>query len=85
MPVVGAPDNHIAKYVQIPENWQSKNYAFDFLESINAVISQEIMDEIVSANFHTLAVNESTDISVSKCLILYFKYRDNSDKVFFEY
>ena len=22
---------HIAKYVRIPENWQSKNYAFDFL------------------------------------------------------
>ena len=38
------------------------------------------MEKIASANFHTLTVDESTDISVSKCLILYFKYR-----VSFEY
>ena len=43
------------------------------------------MDKIASANFYTLTVDESTDISISKCLILYFKYRDNSDKVFFKY
>ena len=68
-------NNHMTKYVGIPENWRSKNYAFEFLESINVVISQEIMEEIASANFHTLTVEESTDISVSKCLIIYFKYR----------
>ena len=73
-------NNHMAEYVRIPENWQSKNYAFEFFESINVVISQETMKEIASANFHTLTVDESTDISVSKYLILYFKYR-----VFFEY
>ena len=38
------------------------------------------MEEMASANFHTLTVDESTDISISKCLILYFKYR-----VSFEY
>ena len=38
------------------------------------------MEGIASANFHTLSVNESTNIFVSKCLILYFKYR-----VSFEY
>jgi len=38
------------------------------------------MEKIPSANFHTLTVDESTDISVSKCLILHFKYR-----VSFEY
>ena len=70
----------MAKCVRIPENWRSKYYAFEFLESINVVISQEIMKEIASANFHTLTVDESRDISVSKCLILYFKYR-----VSFEY
>ena len=31
------------------------------------------MEEIASANFHTLTVDKSTDISISKCLILYFK------------
>ena len=50
------------------------------MESINVVISQEIMKEIASANFHTLTVDESTDISTSKCMILYFKCR-----VSFEY
>ena len=30
-------NNHMAKYVGIPENWRSKNYAFEFLESINVV------------------------------------------------
>ena len=73
-------NDHMAKYVRIAESWQSKNYAFEFLESTNVVISQEIMEEIASADFHTLTVDESTDIPVSKCLILYFNYR-----VFFEY
>ena len=73
-------NSHMSKYVRIPESWRSKNYAFEFLESINVVINQEIMEKIASANFHTLTVDESTDISISKCLILYFKYR-----VSFEY
>ena len=38
------------------------------------------MEEIASANFRTLTVDESTNISISKCLILYVKYR-----VSFEY
>ena len=38
------------------------------------------MEKIVSANFHTLTVDASTNIFVSKCLILHFKYR-----VSFEY
>ena len=73
-------NNHMAEYIWIPKNWRSKNYAFEFLESINVVISQEIMEELASANFHSLTFDESTDISASKCLILYFKY-----KVSFEY
>ena len=68
-------NNHMAKYVRISENWQSKNYASEFLQLINVVISQEIMEEISSANFHTLTIDESRDIFVSKCLISYFKYR----------
>ena len=49
------------------------------MESINVVIIQEIIEEIASANFHTLTVDKSTDISISKCLILYFKYRVSFD------
>lgn len=29
--------NHMAKFVSIPENWQSKNYAFKFVNSINEI------------------------------------------------
>ena len=64
-------NNHMVKYVRIPESWRSKNYSFEFLESIDVVIRQEIIDEIASADFHTLTVDESTDISVNKCLIFY--------------
>ena len=42
------------------------------------------MNEIASADLHAPTVHESTDISVSKYLILCFKYSGNSDKVFFE-
>ena len=79
-------NNHMVKYVRIPESWRSKNYSFEFLESIDVVIRQEIIDEIASADFHTLTVDESTDIRICKQMSDFlFKYRDNSNKVFFEY
>lgn len=68
-------NEHMSKYIALPESWRSKNYAFEFLESINSVIQHDMLREIASARFHTLVVDESTDISVSKHLILYFKYR----------
>ncbi|CAM5163229.1 unnamed protein product [Eretmochelys imbricata] len=63
------------KYVCIPASWRSKNYAFEFLEIINCIVQNDLMHEIASAMFHTLAVDESTDISINRYLILYFKYR----------
>ena len=30
--------DHLAKYVTIPESWRSKNYAFEFVECIKAVV-----------------------------------------------
>ena len=71
------------KYPKIGSK-QKLPHAFEFLGSINIVISKEIMNEIASADLHTPTVHESTDISVSKYLILCFKYSGNSDKVFFE-
>ena len=47
--------DHVAKYVTIPENWRSKNYAFEFVEMRQSA-------------FHTLIIDESTDISVQKML-----------------
>ncbi|TRY56742.1 hypothetical protein DNTS_027367 [Danionella cerebrum] len=58
--------NHLAKYVNIPDSWRSKNYAFEFVESINAVVQAEIMESLRNASAHTLIVDESTDITVHK-------------------
>ncbi|XP_078518450.1 zinc finger protein 862-like [Lissotriton helveticus] len=65
----------LALYVKIPDSWRSKNYAFEFLEAINSVIHCEAMTELRQALYHTLIIDESTDISVTKMLILYFKFR----------
>lgn len=67
--------SHIAKYVQLPDSWRSKNYAFEFLESINVVVKDKIFAEINGAPFHSLIADESTDVSVTKMLILYWKFR----------
>ncbi|XP_078530278.1 zinc finger protein 862-like [Lissotriton helveticus] len=67
--------DHLALYVKIPDSWRSKNYAFEFLEAINSVIHCEGMAELRNALYHTLIIDESTDISVTKMLILYFKFR----------
>ena len=61
--------DHMAKYVSIPEGWRSKNYAFEFVNSINEIRN------VKNAPWHTLIVDESTDITVHKMLVLYIKYR----------
>ena len=71
--------DHMAKYVSIPEHWRSKNYAFEFVNSINAVVQKENMCNIRNAPYHTLIVDESTDITVHKMLVLYIKYRKAND------
>ena len=35
--------DHMAKYVSIPESWRSKNYAFEFVNSINEIVQNETM------------------------------------------
>jgi hypothetical protein len=71
--------DHVAKYVKIPESWRSKNYAFEFINCINSTIKTGILKEIKQSAYHTLIVDESTDISVSKMLILYMKFRNESE------
>ncbi|XP_067838407.1 uncharacterized protein [Heptranchias perlo] len=76
--------DHMAKYLQVPASCISrcsKNYVFEFLESINSVIHAEIMSEIRQSLFYTLIIDESTDISVSKILTIYFKFRDAASAV----
>ncbi|XP_040294715.1 zinc finger protein 862-like [Bufo bufo] len=74
--------DHMAKYLAIPQSWRGKNYAFEFVECINETVQAEMMAELRSATFHTLVVDESTDISVSKMLILYAKFRPFNTDVY---
>ena len=59
--------DHMAKYTALPDNWRSKNYAFEFVDCIDSVVKDDIMSELRSVNFHTLTVDESTDVSVKNC------------------
>jgi Domain of unknown function (DUF4371) len=72
--------DHMAKYLKLPESWRSKNYGFEFVECIDSVVKEICMKEIREAEFHTLIVDESTDISVTKMLIIYIKYRPAGTK-----
>ncbi|KAJ8364881.1 hypothetical protein SKAU_G00137120 [Synaphobranchus kaupii] len=71
--------DHMGKYVIIPESWRSKNYAFEFVNSINEIVQNETMCNVKNAPWHTLIVDESTDITVHKMLVLYIKYREEND------
>ena len=75
-------NDHMAKYMTLPDNWRSKNYGFEFVEIINSLIEKEVMSELANANVHTLTIDETTDISINKCLILYFKFRPNNFDVY---
>ncbi|XP_069794897.1 uncharacterized protein [Narcine bancroftii] len=75
-------NEHMEKYVQLPGSWRSKNYALEFLEAINCLVQKDMFEEIASADFHTLTVDETTDIPVNKCLILYFKFRSKDCTVY---
>ena len=75
-------NDHMAKYMTLPDNWRSKNYGLAFVEIINNLIEKEVMSELANANVHTLTIDETIDISIKKCLILYFKCRPNNFDVY---
>jgi len=74
--------DRMGKYVSLPDSWRSKNYAFEFGAAINEVVADEIFTELRASLFHTLIVDESTDIAVHKVLVLYFKYRSPNSLVY---
>ena len=75
-------NDHMAKYMTLPDNWHSKNYRFEFAEIINSLIKKEVMSELANTNVHTLTIDETTDISTNKCPILYFKFQPNNFDVY---
>ena len=74
--------DHIGKFVSPPDSWRSKNYTFEFVAAINEVVADEIFTKLRASLFHTLIVDESTDIAVHKVLVLYFKYRSPNSLVY---
>ena len=66
-------------YTKLPRSWQSKNYGFEFLKSIDFVAREEVMQSILQATCHTLIIDESNDILSTKMLILYIKYCTAND------
>ena len=52
-------NEHMAKYVSIPNSWRSKNYAFELIEIINGMVQDNAMADISLATYHTLTVDES--------------------------
>ena len=74
--------DHIEKFVSLPDSWGSKNYIFEFVVAINEVIADDIFTELRASLFHTLIVDESSNISVHKVLALYFKYRSPNSLVY---
>ncbi|XP_070551357.1 uncharacterized protein [Ptychodera flava] len=61
--------------IEIDQNHRGKNYAWEFVSSLSDVKEQEILAELKKARFYTLIADESTDISTTKNLMLYVKYR----------
>lgn len=74
--------NHLAKYITLPDSWRSKNHAFGFVECIDFVVKNEMTSDLHGAKFHSLIVNESMDVSVTKMLILYAKFRSHNDTTY---
>ena len=74
--------DHIGKYISLPDSWRSKNYRFEFVTAINKVVPNKIFTKLRASLFHTLIVDESTDIVVHKVLVLYFKYRSPNSLVY---
>lgn len=71
--------DHMAKYVSMPESWRGKNYAFEFVNSVNEIVQNEMMCNVKNVPWHILIVDESTDITVHKMLVIYIKYREENN------
>ena len=52
------------------------------LRQLMEVVADEIFTELRESLFHTLIVDESTDIAAHKVLVLYFKYRSPDSLVY---
>lgn len=56
---------------------EEQKLCFEFVDAISDVVLGTTIVELQKAPFHTLIVDESTDITINKMLVLYFKYREH--------
>jgi len=70
---------HNHKVREYTRNLVKKNYVYEVSNSISQVVQNETMSDIKNAPWHTLIVDENTDITVHKVLVLYFKYREQNN------
>ena len=40
-------NQHMAKYVSIPNSWRNKNYAFEFIEIINGMVQDNFIGQLI--------------------------------------
>lgn len=59
----------------LPKTHRGKNYGWEFVEALNKVVEEEVLDELKKATHFCLLVDESTDVAMTKHLVLYVNYR----------
>lgn len=60
--------------VQLPETHRGRHYGWEFVMSMN-VVENKILEELRTAKYYCFAVDESTDITMTKHLATYANYR----------
>ena len=58
--------DYIGKYILLPNSWQSKNYAFEFVAAINKANADDIFTKVRASSFRTvtLIIDESRGAGV---------------------
>ena len=60
--------------IETGSSYCGKMAAWQFVEALNEVVENDIIQDLQVCSFYSLMADESTDISVSKNLILYVRY-----------
>ena len=60
--------------VWLGSSHRSKNYAWVFVHEMARILRDDVLDEIRNAKLHSLIIDESTDLTGAKHLIMLVKY-----------
>ena len=59
--------------------YTSERFMQDSIQAIAEIISQDIIQSLQSSPFFSLCIDETTDVSVTKQLIIYARYLDHGE------